>query len=234
MNPQMLVPSPVFRSPTAVGGKSDFRDEHIYSACLLQHGGAGNIKLFTIPQGQGVPFLRGAGIVAPANAWQLTFTEVTTNLSKAGELGSGIGDAALRGIGITLEGAAYELTTGSARLFGSTQFELQDVLSKVFFQLRIANKLQIQGPVWAFPGSGGALGSISSTGGGQTQSVATNGWPGMLRRLKIPIPIARNDTLEGTIGVAGGAALAFSNTEDDGQPTLLWVNMYANVAGDVR
>lgn len=234
MNPSLLLPDPRFRSPTAVGGKSDFRDEHIYSAIALQHGAAGVQKLFTIPQGQSIPTLRGSAITATANAHQTTYTESTTNLTKAGELGSGIGDAAIRAIGCTLETAAVTASTGAARGFGATQFEVADVLAKCFFTLRVANKPQITGPIWAYPSSGGVTGAISTTGTGATASIAQNGVPGQLRRLKIPIPVARNDTLEGVFGVSGGSSLAFSVTGSDGQPTLLWVNLYANVAGDVR
>jgi len=234
MNPRMLVPTPVFRSPTAMGGKSDFRDEMVYSALLLQHGGAGQQKLFTIPQGQQIPFLRGAGITASANAHQTTYTETTTNLGKAGELGSGIGDAAIRAIGITIETAAVTLATGVPRAFGATQFEVSDILAKSFVQLKVGNKPQITGPVWGFPAAGGAMGSISTTGNAATASIASNGWVGSLRRLKIPIPVARNDALEAVYGVAGGASLAFSNTATDGQPCLLWIMTYCNVGGDVR
>jgi tripartite-type tricarboxylate transporter receptor subunit TctC len=70
--------------------------------------------------------------------------------------------------------------------------------------------------------------------GAATAGVVSNGWPGAYKRLKIPVPIARNDTLEGVFGVAGGSALAFSGAGADGQPSLMWVVLTANVAGDVR
>lgn len=233
-SPQLLVPAPLQRSPTAVGGKSDFRDEHIYTAICLANGGAGQQKVFTIPQGQAIPELKGSAVTATTQAHQQTYTESTTNLTQAGQLGSGIGDAAIRAIGINLETAAVTLSTGLPRTFGATQFELNDVLAKCFYQLKVANKPQITGPIFAFPASGGAMGGISTTGNAATASVASNGWAGMLRRLKIPIPIARQDTLEGVFGVAGGSSLAFSTTDGIGQASLLWVNMYANIAGDVR
>jgi hypothetical protein len=231
---EMLLPDPRFRSPTAVDGKSDFRDDNIYSALLLQNGGSGQQKLFTNPQGQTIPALKGSAVTASANPWQTTYTETTTNLSKAGELGSGIGDAAIRGIGITLETASIIQATGVARAWGATQFEVADILSKCFFALRVANKTQITGPIFTFPSAGGSFGSVSTTGNAATASVVSNGWPGSYKRLKIPVPIARNDTLEGVFGVAGGASLAFSGAGADGQPSLLWVVLQANVAGDVR
>lgn len=242
--PQMLVPDPRFRSPTAVGGKSDFRDENIYSSILLQDSGAGIQKLFTVPQGQTIPSLQGAA-AATTNAHQKTYTEATTNITKAGELGSGIGDAAFRALGITIEQAAFgnaagsqSVATGIARGFGGTQYEVADITSKCFFQLRIANKPQIIGNVFMFPTLGGSSGSIGSTGNNITVGVTNNGWPGSIRRLKIPVPVARNDTVEGVFGVAGSASLQFSQANsagaNAGQPTLLWVVALANIAGDVR
>src|ERR1700682_3618374 len=100
MQPRLIVPDARFRSPTAVAGKSDFRDEHVYSAIVVAHGGEGIQKVFTLPQGQAIPELKGSAITATANAHQLTFTEATTNMNKAGELGSAIGDASIRAIGV--------------------------------------------------------------------------------------------------------------------------------------
>lgn len=234
--PQMLVPDPRFRSPTAMSGKSDFRDENVYSAIVLYHSGAGIQKLFTVPQGQTIPGLTGS-TTATNNAHQQTYTEATTNVSKAGELGSGIGDVGCRAIGITFEQAAYTFSTGAPRTFGATQFEVADVVAKCFFQLRVANKPQIIGNVFMFPTLGGPMGSIATTGNAATSGVVNNGWPSSIRRLKIPVPIARNDTLEGVWGVAGSASLAFSNTgtsAGQGQPSLAWVTLLVNVAGDVR
>jgi hypothetical protein len=233
-----LMPSATFRSPTAVEGKSDLRDENVYSAILLQHGGAGQQKIFTVPSGQTIPGLRGAGInTSVTQVHQQTYSELTTNLTKSGELGSAIGDAAVRAIGGTIEQAAYTVSgvnAGAQRLFGATQFEIADILSKCFFQFKVAGKLQIQGPLFSFPSVGAAFGAVSSTGSGAVVSIGSNGWPGNPRRLKLPILVARTDTLEGVFGVAGGAALAFSTTSGDGQPCLVWMTMATLVKGDVR
>lgn len=226
---KLLLPDARFRSPTAVEGKADMRDENIYSAVVVGHGGAGQIKVFTVPQGQAIPRLGTVGAPAPHQA---VFTELTTNLTKAGELGSSIGDASIRNIGITFENAAYD-AAGAPRNFGMTQFEVNDVLSKTFFQLKIAGKLQIQGATHMFPASGGAFGSVSTTEAAVTVSQVTNGWPGALRRLKLPILVARTDTVEGVFGVAGGASLEFSNPTN-GQNSLIWFNLHALVKGDVR
>lgn len=222
-----LMPSAQLRSPTAVEGKSDLRDENVYSAVVVQHSGSGQQKIFTVPSGQTIPRLGGS--TAPLQNWQVTYTEATTNLTKSGELGSAIGDAAVRGIGITIEQAAFTLATGAPRTFGATQFEVADILSKCFFQFKVAGKLQVQGPVFAFPASGGAFGAVSTTGNAATASVQQNGWPGNPRKLKLPILVARTDTLEGVFGVAGGSSLAFSSTASDGQPCLVWVNLWSQL-----
>lgn len=230
---QMIVPDPRFRSPTAAPGKSGFVDQTVYSAIVLQHSGSGVQKLFTVPQGQTIPALGGSS-TATANAHQKTYTEATTNITKAGELGSGIGDAAARAIGITFEPAAYTASSGAQRSYGATQFEVADCTSKCFFQLRVGNMPEIIGNIFMFPSMGGPSGAISTTGNAATAAIVNNGLPGTIRRLKVPVPIARNDTLEGVWGVAGGATLAFSTTTADGQPTLAWVVLLCNVARDVR
>lgn len=237
---KLLLPDASLRSPTAVPGRSDIRDENIYSALVLQHGGAGQQQLFTVPRGQAIPRLAGAGITVPTSAHQVNFSELTTNIMQSGQLGSSIGEASVRAIGINIENAYAAgsqtgvATAGSLNTYGAGQQEVQEILGKCFFQFRVAGKLQNQGPVAFYPASGGATGSISTTGNSVTASVMSNGLPGSLRRLKAPILIARTDTVEGTIGVAGGAALAFSVTSGIGQPVLVWVNLFSAVKGDAR
>lgn len=230
---KLLLPDARFRSSTAVDGKADMRDENVYSAICVQHGGAGQQKVFTIPQGQAIPRLAGSGITAPTSAHQATFTELTTNLSKAGELGSAIGDASLRKIGVGIENA-YVDGNGALNTYGAGQQEVMEILGKCFFQLKIAGKLQIQGAAQMFPSYGGVFGSVSSTENAVTVSALTNGWPGAMRTLKLPILVARTDTIEGVFGVAGGDSLTFSVTSGIGQPTLVWFNVHALVKGDVR
>ena len=65
---KLLLPDARFRSPTAVDGKADMRDENIYSALVVGSGGAGQQKVFTVPQGQAIPRLVGAA-VAPTGRW---------------------------------------------------------------------------------------------------------------------------------------------------------------------
>jgi hypothetical protein len=57
---KLFLPDASLRSPTAVQGTSDMRDENVFSALVLQSGGAGNQTLFTNPRGQAIPSLRGA------------------------------------------------------------------------------------------------------------------------------------------------------------------------------
>ena len=235
---QALFPSPDFRSPTAVPGKGDGRDENVYGSIRMQNGGTGNAKMFTVPQGQAILALAGSGSADPptgaGTAHQKNHTDLTTNLTKAGEIGPTIGDVSIRAISLQIEQAAYALTTGVPRAYGATQFEVADILARVSCEVKLGGKRQIIGPVWAFPSQGGVVGSISATGNAATASVVTNGVPGTLRRLKFPIPMARIDALEVLIQVAGTSALAFSTTTGDGQPCLLTCNLLASALGDVR
>lgn len=232
MAEQILLPDPRFRSPTAVSDKSDGRDENIYSSLVIGYGGSGQQKVFTVPQGQQIPRLVGSGI-APTAAHQLTHSELTTNLSKAGEAGSAIGDFAVRGIGITFENAWYD-SAGVLNTYGMGQQEVNDTLSKTFFQLKIAGKKQIEGATFMFPCTGAAYGGISTTENSATVSSLNNGWPGGLRKLKLPILVARTDTIEGVFGVASGSSLVYSVASGVGQCSLVWFNLHSIVGGDVR
>jgi len=221
----LLFPDAKFRSPTAVDGKSDMRDENVYSACVVTNAAAGNTNIFTVARGQTIPKL-GA---ATAAAHQLQYTELTTNISQNGQLGAAIGDSAFRAIGITIEQGYYD-ASGVLNTYGAGIQQVAELLAKTFFQLRIAGKLQIQGPTMFFPASGAMFGSISTSEAAVTVGLANNGWPGALRRLKLPILVGRTDTIEGTYGVAGGASLSFGTDA----PTLVWFNIFAAVAGDAR
>ncbi len=229
--PSMLLPDSRFRSPTAVSDKSDVRDENIYSALVVQHSGSGSQRVFTVPQGQTIPKLNGSS-TSSTSSHHGTYSDSTTNLTKAGELGSTLGDGSIRAVGITIEQAAFTPTTSAHRAFGATQFEMADVLAKCAFELRVGGKRQMVGPVFMFPALGSLAGSIAGTGTGATPAITNIG--GNHRRLKVPIPVARNDVIEGVFSVATGASLAFSTTSGEGQPSLVWITLYATVKGDVR
>ncbi len=161
---------------------------------------------------------------------------LTTNYNKAGEFGSSLGDGSIRGVSCILEQAKYTNSTGAQGLFGGGQFEIADILSKTFIQLKIAGKKQIEGPVILFPSIGGVTGGVSTTGNATTVSSVNNGWASYasLRRLKMPILVARTDTTECIVGVAGSDSYLFSTTTGDGQPTLMWVDLLVLLKGDVR
>lgn len=222
---KMVFPDAALRSPTAVSGKSDMRDENVYSACVVTNGASGSTTVFSNPRGQTIPKLG----TATAAAHQATYTETTTNITQAGQLGASIGDAAFRSIGISIEQAWYD-ASGVPNTYGAGQRETAEILAKTFFQLRIAGKLQIQGASMFFPASGAMAGSVSTTESAVTTAISNNGSVGNPRRLKLPILVARTDTLEGTYGITGGASLSFSAD----QPTLIWFNIHAGVKGDAR
>ncbi len=230
---KMILPAATFRSPTAVDGKSDIRDENVYSALVVQHSGTGQQSVFTVPKGQAIPKMNGT-VTASTNAHQGNYSDLTTNLTKAGEFGSSLGDGSARALGITIEQAAYTPTTGAMRTFGAGPFEVADILAKTSFELKVGGKRQIIGPTFAFPMTGGPQGSIATTGNAATAGVVNNGGQNGIRRLKVPVPIARSDTLEGIFAVATGASLAFSLTTGEGQPALVWFNLHCTIKGDVR
>lgn len=227
---QAFFPDTRLRSSTATGGQSDFRDENIYSAIVLAHGGGGQQKAFTVPQGQSIPSLKGSSITV-AQAHQLSYTELTTNLTQAGQLGAAIGDASIRTIGLTLEQAGTSADgVGTINAWGATELEFKDVQSKVFFQFKVAGKVQIQGPTTLFPSQGGIFGYTTFSG----SAVLNNGSMGVPRKLRMQIPVSRTDNLEGVIGVAASSTLVFRTTTGAGAASLLWCVLSANIRGDVR
>lgn len=229
----VLLPQGV-RSSTAASGYTDIRDDEIYSAGVLQHGGQSEMTLFTVPKGQSIPYLKGSGISVTTNGWQSTYSDLTTNLAKAGELGSAIGDVAVRAIFATIEQASYNSTTGAFNTYGATPWDVQAILELVYLKLKVGGKTYIQGQAFRFPAGGGAYGSISTTQTGVSMGVVGNGMPGRGRPLKMPIVIERTDTLEAIVGVAPNSSLVLSTSTGTGQPTLLWINLASNVGGDVR
>lgn len=229
---QMLFPDPRLRSPTAVPGKSGGRDENIYSAIVVGHGGAGTQKLFTVPEGQAIPRLVGAGI-APTAQHLLNHTKLTTNLGKAGEVGSAIGELSIRSIGMGFE-TGYVDGSGVLNTYGFGQQETSEVMAKTFIIFRISGTKQIEGPTSFFPTPGAVFGSVSTTEATTTVSYLNNGWPNGGRRLKVFLPAARTDQLEVEFGTAGGVTLTFSVTTGVGQSSLVWCNLWCGVMADAR
>jgi hypothetical protein len=228
----MLVPLGP-QSATAVAGKGDSRDENVYSALVVQHTGTGQQKCFTVPQGQAIPKMNGTS-TASTVAHQGNYSDLTTNLVEASKLGNAIGDASFRALSVNIEQVGYTFATGALRTFGAGQQEVADILSKTSFEFKVAGKRQIIGPSHQFPATGGVSGSIATTGNAATVAIANNGGGWGARRLFTPVPASRNDTLEGVFAVATGASLAFSLTTGEGQPCLIWFNLYSSIIGDVR
>ncbi len=229
---QMLFPDPRFRSPTAVGGKSGGRDENIYSAIVVGYGGAGTQKLFTVPEGQAIPRLVGSGI-APTAQHLLNHTKLTTNLGKAGEVGSAIGELSIRSIGVGFETGYYD-SSGVLNTYGFGQQEVSEVMAKTFIIFRISGTKQIEGPTAFFPAPGAVAGTATSTKNNANNSYLNNGWPGSGRRLKVFLPAARTDQIEVEFGTGGGVSLTFSVTTGVGQSSLVWCNLWCGVMADAR
>lgn len=231
---QMVYPNPRYRSVTAATGIGDAHDGMVYSAGVLQHNGQGLLKLFSVQFGQAIPALKGAAVNATTNVWQTTYTLTTTNLDRPSQLGDNLGDASLRGLGVTIETAAVTPNTGVQRAFGATQFEVADILSKCAGEFKIGSKPQIQGPLWGYPQYGGAAGAISTTGSTATASIAQNAGIPIGREFRTPMMLGRYDSLSFELSVANGATLAFSTTTADGQPSLVWCLILVDFMSDVR
>lgn len=231
---KLMFPDASGRSPTAVPGKSDLRDENVYSSGVLAHGASGTIQLFTTPRGQQIPELAGSGITATTAAHQMKYTELTTNITQAGQFGSALGEGSVRGVGLDVENAYVAFATGVPNTYGAGQQEVSEILSKCFFRLSIGGKKQIESAMRHLPASGGSYGSVATTANAATVTQLSNGIPGSWRNLKVPILIARTDTVVGDLGVAGGASLAFSVTGSIGQPCLVWAVLKTAIKGDAR
>ncbi len=229
---QMLFPDPRLRSPTAVPGKSGGRDENIYSSIVVGYGGAGTQKLFTVPEGQAIPRLVGSGI-APTAQHLLNHTKLTTNLGKAGEVGSAIGELSIRSIGIGFEQGYYS-STGVLNTYGYGQQEAAETMAKTFMIFRISGTKQIEGPTNFFPAPGALFGAVSTTRNNSSVNFLNNGWPGGGRRLKVFLPAARTDQLEVEFGTGGGVTLTFSVASGVGQSSLVWCNLWCGVMADAR
>ena len=229
---QMVYPGNRQKSVTAVDGVADAHDGMVYSAGLLQNTGTGTLKLFSVQFGQAIVRLGGA--TAPVQIHQQTYTLATTNLDRPSQMGDNLGDAAIRGIGVTIEMAAVTQATGQPRTWGATQFEVAEILSKCSGEFKIGNKPQIQAPLWGFPQYGGAAGSISTTGDATTASIAMNGAIPIGREFRTPMMLGRYDSLVFELGVANGDTLAFSRSATDGQPCLVWCLLLVDFISDVR
>lgn len=232
---KLVLPANVGRSPTAVPDTSDVRDDNVYSAGVVAHGAASQLSLFTVPKGQTIPEIKGSAITATTNDHQTTYTDLTTNLNKAGEMGSGIGDISVRAIAVNVEGK-YFTDAGAASIYGAGPRELQEIQSKMSFVFKIGQKEMTKGPLMTYGCSGGVYGdaSISTTLNASTLNTAFVRNSDGPRRFKMPILIHRSDTVEALLQVAGTTGLSFTTQSALGQPTLIWVHLFSTIRGDAR
>lgn len=232
---KLVLPANVGRSPTAVPDTSDVRDDNVYSAGVVAHGATGQLSLFTVPKGQTIPELKGSSISATTNDHQTTYTDLTTNLNKAGEMGSGIGDLSVRAIAINVEGK-YFTDAGAASIYGAGPRELQEIQSKMSFVFKIGQKEMTKGPLGTYGSSMWLDGqaAISTTVNASTLNAAFVSNSRGPRRFKMPILIHRSDTVEALLQVAGSTGLSFTTQTSLGQPTLVWTHLYSTVRGDAR
>lgn len=229
---KLLFPDASQRSSTAVPGKSDLRDENVYSSGVLAHGASGSMQLFTTPRGQSIPELTTQ--TATTAAHQMKYSELTTNITQAGQFGSALGEGSVRGIGLDIENAYVNPASGVLNTYGAGQQEVTEILAKTFFRLSIGGKKQIESATRHLPSAGGSYGAVATTANAATVSQLSNGLPGSWRNLKVPILISRTDTVVGDLGIAGGSSLVFSVTGSIGQPCLVWAVLKTAIKGDAR
>ncbi len=221
------------RPSTALQGVGDSHDDNIYSALVVAHGGVGTQSIFLAGIGSAIPQITGTAITSTnLPAHYQNYTNVTTMIQQAGQLGNAVGDFSIRALGCTIDQAAVTAGTGAARAWGATAFEVVDICSKMRLEVKLSNKRRILGPLWSYPQLGGPMGFTTSTATSFVQ-------PGLFatgRRSASRFEVARNDTL--TVDVAADAALAFSDTSfagsHTGQATLIWVLGIGTANSDVR
>jgi hypothetical protein len=229
-----LIPDSRFRPQTAMAGETDVRDDLIYGAIVVGGGASGTGKLFTVPQGQAIPQMKSSSYTATAQAHQMVHSELTTNLEKAGEFGSGLGDAAVRGISLCLETATIS-SAGAYGTFGAQPLDVAEFLAKTFFQFKVGQKVMTQGPSLSFPAWGGVNSSCSTTANAAMNGFALNG-NALLggRRIRIPIQIGRTDIVVGVLGFGNSASLTGSAGATYGSPFLVWCLLNVLLGADVR
>lgn len=81
----------------------------VYSSAFLADGGCGSLSLFTVPKGQQIPDLsagRGTVVLPP---YLQVYTDATTSMVQAGQLGNAIGDFTAESMGIHIHKAIPEI-----------------------------------------------------------------------------------------------------------------------------
>lgn len=108
--------------PIPVKG-AELYDGLVYSSVILGDGAVGSTKLFTVPQGQPIPRIPAA---AKLNGF-LEYSEITTNLVKAGAIGGGsLGDGRITKLSVDFIGEHYK--------------DFEHARSKTHFSLRVADQ----------------------------------------------------------------------------------------------
>lgn len=233
----MRLTTPKFRSSTAMPSDSDIRTEFVYSSLIVSHGAQGQGSMFGATRGAAIP-LMGNAVAANLQAHHKNHDYHSTNLAENGRLGSSIGDVDVRAIALDVEQAVPQLVTGAEgtqSLYGATIQEFTEMAAKCYFILKVGAKEMNKAPLRCFPAIGGVFGGVGNTTNNSLVSTAQNG-TGIRagRQLRSVISIDRADTLEGLLGVASGATLAFRTTSAQCQETMVTCFMDCGVQGDVR
>jgi hypothetical protein len=224
--------SPV--SPLAVPGKTKILDDHLWSSIVLQHGGQGQAKLFTNPEGTDIYKVHGSSITASTQAHHDKHGQHSTNLSQSGQLGNEIGDVTIKKLGIFYEQAGHT-AAGAYKAYGFTPSDIADILAKCTIVIKVGGAEYGKGPVGLYGQLSGVIASISTTETGQTLGFGSSGPIGMGRSVsQVPIQATQTDLLKVEFNVANGASLDFYTTSGEGQPGLFRLEAHIVSSGEVR
>ena len=153
-------------------GRYDVHEGLAWASALLYPGAQGQVKLFTVPQGQPVPCLVPGKLVADPErggheSWRPDYEAPVvpagarhTNLMKSGEFGSGLGD-----LGVT--SIRFEVLPLNRDHRTPVDASEEQILNNGVLTIRVAGKRSWEGPLTLLPAS-----------------------------LTIPLEIARTDTIE--------------------------------------
>lgn len=247
------------RSATAADGWDDAVDDNLYASGLLGNLAAaaipappaantateaqGKLVLFTQPQGSNTPALPSSLVTGVPLHNPLS--KATTSQEKAGELGKGFGDAAVRAITIGFEQAEIHVD-GYIPDNGMTVWEMAQAAKNLAVRFEVGKKEYIGGALRQFPSIGGVEGVtnlIGRTDAAATtvfRGLGTNGNPGRIRRLVKHIQIERQDTIKVELEFANSASLRWRTTTAGptapatGFGGLVFIDCPAFVRRDVR
>lgn len=221
-------------SPLAAPGQYGQRLDNLYSSVVFQHGASGNTKLFTVPEGGVIDKVKSTSITASTQAHHDKHSELTTNLSQAGQLGNEIGDIVVEKFGFWYEQASFN-SSGVPFDYGFLASDVNQILSKTTCKVQIGGQQYTKGPMRQFGQLSGIMGPLTTTESEQTLGFVSAGPIGMGRSFaKIPLQATQTDLIKVELTIANGSSLTFTTTTGEGQPGLVTAEAWVITAAEVR